>query len=400
MDKFCLKGNGDFVMEINDAFTVCIHKVEKNISKMRFGLREYPSAKDGNYFDVEEQDTKVFSHIMNWTASFYTGMAIWAFVKTRELPYLQWLNAQYIKYHAKVFETPGDTMHDLGFLYSLYAVPMFRMTGDVNQRAVALKAADELAKRFIWKGKYIKAWGRMDGKVGQNVSAVDAKDHFFTQSEGLAIIDCMMNLPLLYWASCQTGNPFYRSVAMQHADTTLQYFIRPDGSVYHAFRFDVNGNPIGGCNYCGYSDESSWARGMAWAIYGFAISYRYTGEWKYFNTAKALAHEFIRQSGASVVPVWDFRLPAGQPANEDTSAAAVAACGFLEIYQQDHTQTPLLQYAKNIVYTLSGEQYLNGDINCPGVLRHQNGTESYTIFGDYFYMEALGRLLDQPNFFW
>ncbi len=387
-------------MEYNDAFAVCIHKIEKNMFKMPFGLREYPPAADGNYFDVEEQNTKAFSHIMNWTASFYTGMAIWAFVKTRELPYLQWLNAQYPKYRAKVFETPEDTMHDLGFLYSLYAVPMFRMTGDVNHRAIAWKAADELAKRFIWKGGYIKAWGRMDGKVGPNVSREDARDHFFTQSEGLAIIDCMMNLPLLYWASCQTGNPFYRSVAMQHADTTLQYFIRQDGSVYHAFRFDADGNPAGGCNYCGYGDESSWARGMAWAIYGFAISYRYTGKRDYFDTAIALAHTFINQSGASMVPVWDFRLPIGQPANEDASAAAIAACGFLEIYQHDHTQVSLLQYAKDVACTLSGEKYLNSDSDCPGVLRHQNGSECYTIFGDYFYMELLGRLLGLPDFFW
>src|SRR5208283_5044043 len=148
-----------------------------------------------------------------------------------------------------------------------------------------------------------------------------------TEHDNMAIIDCMMNLPLLYWASLESGNPKFRAAAIKQADTTLKYFIRPDDSVFHAYRFDLKtGRPLGGDNYCGRSVDSHWARGTAWAIYGFALSHRYTGDKKYLDASLRLARKFNRELNGDALPVWDFKLPSGEAPLRDSSAAAIVVC--------------------------------------------------------------------------
>ena len=387
-------------MTAKDCFDICVKKTENNIKKMKLGLREYPSCKDGYYFDARPDNTKDFMHIMNWTASFFTGMAILSYRAGRNIEMLRWLNSQYPLYYSKVFDTSDENMHDMGFLYSLYSVPMYAMSGDLNQKKLILKAADELAKRFVMNGRYIRAWGRMDDKISDYVSEADRRGHFFTQSKGLAIIDCMMNLPLLFKASEISGNSFYKSIAEAHADTVIRHFIRADGSVYHAYRFDPEtGAPLGGCNYCGYSDESYWARGTTWAIYGFAIAYRYTGKQEYLDTALRLANGFIDNLPDDNIPFWDFRLPEGEEKNKDTSAAAIAVCGFKEILRNSRSPK-IAEYAEKILSTLMTDRYTDTDIERPGILKDQNGSRSYTPYGDYFYMEALSKETGMDDICW
>ncbi len=382
---------------------LCIKKTQLHIASMGNKLREYPSRKDGFYFTEYPQEAREpleLSHIFVWTPSFFTGMGALAYQSTHDPMYLNWLNQFYSLYHHKVFETPLDTMHDLGFLYSPYSVALYKLTGDINQRSVALKAADELAKRFYPRGNYIRAWGKLDNTVPSYVSDELAKDHFFTESKGLAIIDCMMNLPLLYWASETTGNPFYRNIANAHADMTQKYFIREDGTPFHAYRFhEDTGEPLGGTNYCGYSRDSYWARGASWAIYGFAIAYRYTGNIPYLETAKALVDSFIKESSDTVVPLWDFRLPPEEQPRQDSSAAAVVACALLELHSLDPSEDYVHHFSR-IMETLSSKSYLNRDPNCPGILDHTNRSEGYWICGDYFFMEAVVRGLYGGKVFW
>jgi len=378
----------DFIMDVNDILDICAEKTKKNIKKMKLGLREYPGNTEGNYFDVPEENTKSFEHIMNWTASFFTGMAILSFDRTKDMEYLKWLNAQYPLYYSKVFDNPEENMHDMGFLFSLYSVGLYRLTGDLNHRKVALKAADELAKRFVENGEYIRAWGRMDNKIPDYVTEEDKNNAFFVHSRGLAIIDCMMNLPLLFFASEETGEDFYKTIAIKHADTTMKHFIRKDNSVYHAFRFGEDGHPIGGCNYCGYGDESYWARGTTWAIYGFAIAYGYTKKEEYLDIAIKLALAFTENLDGSYIPVWDFRLPDEEPKNVDTSAAAIAVCGFYEILKHKEV-SKLREYADKILDELKTEKYTDCDTDVPGILKEQNGEKKYTSYGDYyFYLEG------------
>lgn len=407
--------------KVKKALDVAIKKTDLNISNIGLDLREFPGQYDGYYFKGERENYIKLEHVFGWTQSFFTGMGYWAYKVTHKEEYLKWLNSFYDIYYKKVFETPLDTMHDLGFLYIPYAVAIYKLTNDQNMKKLGIKAADELAKRFIPNGGYIRAWGRMDNKVPDYVDSQLAKDHFFTESKGLAIIDCMMNLPLLFWASETTGNPYYKRVATAHADTTLKYFIRDDDSVYHAYRFDEEtGEPIGGANYCGYSTESYWARGTAWAIYGFIIAYHYTNKKEYLDISLRLSRKFINLCEEDGIPIWDFRLPEDQPAlyqgekkdwlnwdvsevqniryNRDSSATAIALCGFYQILE--NLNDTEIENATDKMLTSLVEDYTNYDLTTPGLLSSQNGSMLYTCYGDYFYMEALTKKLHDFDNIW
>lgn len=360
-----------------------IEKIKRIIAEIGTELRDFPESKTGRYFENREKCLPI-GHIFSWTQSFFCGMAYWAFVETKDMNILKWLYSFKESYYDKVFKTPLETMHDLGFLYIPYAVALYKLTGDDDMKAIVIKAADELAKRFEPKGRYIRAWGRMDYQIPAYVDEKLAQDCFFTQSNGLAIIDCMMNIPLLFIASQITNNKYYERIAKAHADTTMQYFIREDYSVRHAYRFsEESGEAIGEENYCGYGIGSYWARGTAWAIYGFMCCHKYTGDEKYLDLSRKLLKKFAQECGGNM-PVWDFRLPENEKKNIDTSAAAIvlSACRYLKQY--DHE-------AEQFSEKLSAEllRYLDTSVETDGLLREQNGREVYASYGDYYLVEAI-----------
>ncbi|MDF2924149.1 MAG: glycosyl hydrolase, family 88 [Paenibacillaceae bacterium] len=370
---------------LQQAWETGLRKLEISRREFTGELWEFLEKKDGQYFRAEPSTRKPFHDIGCWVASFYSGMELLAFERQHDLERFKWINRFYTTYHDKVTRHAAETMHDLGFLYSPYSVKHYKLTGDVNQRRTALKAAELLAARFVLPGGYIKAWGRMDQSGPE------------AWGSGIAIIDTMMNLPLLFWAAEETGNPFYRDIAARHADFTARLMVREDGSVYHAYRFDeASGEPLGGCNFCGFADESHWARGTAWAIYGFAIAARYTGNPAYLDTSIRLARRFLAELRGDAVPVWDFRLPPKESPRKDSSAAAIAACGFLELARQD-PEGGWREQAERSLTALASADYLDGDAATAGMLKHSNGREVYTIYGDYFFMEALAQSLD-PNY--
>ena len=242
---------------LRQAYDLCVRKTRVNIKRLADEPKTAALAEDGNYFNWQEN----FYEIGNWTSSFFTGMALLAWRETEDEYFLKQVLRLAPHYREKVFNRYVDTHHDLGFLYSLYSVALYKLTGDTEHREVGLRAAEVLAQRFNPKGNFIRAWGHMNT----------------TEQDNMAIIDCLMNLPLLYWATQETGDQKYHNIAVKHADMALKYFIRPDDSVNHAFRFDLKtGEPVGADNYCGYDKDSYWARGTTWAIYGFALSYGYT----------------------------------------------------------------------------------------------------------------------------
>ncbi len=218
-----------------------------------------------------------------------------------------------------------------------------------------------------------------------------------------------MNLPLLYWAARESGNRKFREIAVRHADMCLEHFIRPDASVCHAFRFDLKtGAPLGQDNYCGFAPDSHWARGTAWAIYGLALSHRPTRAPKYLAASLRLAKRFIAQLDDEIVPVWDFKLTADAPRVRDSSAAAIAVCGFQELARLRAADADISQAMDALLQRLCGDEYLNSDPDCPGLLRHAQinpqgpGTAAnvFASWGDYFLMEALARELFQTDAFW
>ena len=364
------------------AFDLCVQKSRRNIKDLADEPKTWSWAVDGDYSKFQEG----FFEIGNWTSSFFTGMALLAWRETEDEYFLQQVLRLAPAYREKAMVRYLDMHHDAGFLYTLYSVALYKLTGDRANREVGLAAAVALYQRFNPRGNFIRAWGRLDT----------------SEHDNLAIIDCMMNLPLLYWASGETGDPKYRDAAVRQADTSLKCFIRPDDSVFHAFRFDLNtGQPLHGDNYCGQAVASYWARGAAWAIYGFALSYRYTGDRKYLEASLRLARKFIAQLDAEVVPVWDFRLLRGSSPVRDASAAAVAVCGFQELQKIGAADALILKTKTALLARLCSEEYLDFNNSCRGVLKSAYGDKvAYSSWGDYFLMEALARELFQFEGWW
>ncbi len=367
---------------LSRAFDVCVAKTRRNIADLAAAPKTWSNAVDGDYAKWDED----FFEIGNWTSSFFTGMALLAWRETADECFLQQTLRLAPAYREKVFTRFIDTHHDLGFLYSLYSVALFRLTQDPAHREVGLRAAEVLYQRFNHAGGFIRAWGHINT----------------TEQDNMAIIDCMMNLPLLYWASLESGDPKYRAAAIRQADTTLKYFVRPDDSVFHAYRFDLKtGAPLGGDNYCGRAVDSHWSRGTAWAIYGFALSHRYTGDPKYLAASLRLARKFNQELNGDAMPPWDFRLPTGEARLRDSSAAAIVVCGYQELEKLGAADALMIKTKESLLHELCSEAYLNPEIFCRGILKEGqvglNGPGSaqnaYTSWGDYYLMEALDREL-------
>lgn len=368
--------------QLESALALCIKKVRRNIQDLAAQPKSWSWDVAGDYANWNED----FFAISNWTSSFITGMALLAWQESEDEFFLRQVLRLQEAYRDKVFRHPDDTMHDLGFLYSLYSVALYKLTGDKVHREVGLRAAELLAGRYNPAAKFIRAWGRMD------------RTHVGTTDDGsiyvadMAIVDCMMNLPLLFWAAAESGNKNFYDVAVSHANTTLKNFIRADDSLYHAYRFNLqSGAAARGENYCGRDVETHWARGTTWAIYGFALCYRYTREEKYRDASLRLAKKFIANLDDEVVPVWDFRLPDGELRLRDSSAGAIAVCGFQELLR--HGSDPSLANAKDrLVRRLCRDDYLDPNPHCRGILKNGQvgrARNAYTSWGDYYLMEAL-----------
>lgn len=381
---------------LSPAFEAAVRKIRTNIVLLADAPKSAAFAEDGNYFAFHEG----FNEIGNWTSSFFTGMALLAFEATRDPHFLHHTERLAPAYRDKLLVHGMDTMHDLGFLYSLYSVALHRITGAEAHRAVGLYAADALAGRFHPGGGFLQAWGRMDDR--------------HTEYRGLAIIDCLMNLPLLFWASRETGSARYLDIAVRHADTTLRHFVRADDSVFHAYRFDPGtGAPLAGDNYCGFDTGSHWARGTTWAIYGFALAHRHTCDPRYLDASRRIAHRYLSLLDADLVPVWDFRLPEDQPRLRDASAAAVAVCGLDELARHCPGEPAFAAAAERILKRLCAPDLLDAGDSCRGLLRNAQvgagriegrnayrARNVYTSWGDYYLMEALARRLRGLPGYW
>lgn len=370
-------------------YNTFIQKTKKNIKDLADDHRTWSFDVEGKYENFNED----FFDIGNWTTSFFTGMALLSFETTNDTYFLKQLYRFEERYAEKVFDKYYNTMHDLGFLYILYSVGLYNITNDREMKRISLKAADELTKRFNIYGGYIRAWGRMDQEE--------------PQYKGLAIIDSLMNIPLLFWAYKQTGFKYYYDIAQTHANTMLKYLVREDYSVNHAYRFDEEtGEPLHADNFCGYDVNSHWARGTAWAIYGFTIAYKYTNQNKFLSTAISLAKRFITLSKETIVPIWDFRLPSNANLVRDSSALAIALCGIIEILKYFKDEE-LNHYIHKAMDLLCCDEYINTELNCRGVLKYGQvgdpvlkAKEAYTSWGDYFLMEAICKLLYGVEGYW
>jgi unsaturated chondroitin disaccharide hydrolase len=285
--------------------------------------------------------------------------------------------------------------HDIGFLYSLSSKAQWIVEKDEEARRLTLDAADALMARWRPELQLIQAWGPADDPV----------------NGGRIIIDCMMNLPLLYWASEQTGEPRYYNAAVAHADKSRKFLVRGDGSSYHTFIIDQKtGDSTGGATHQGYCNGSTWTRGQAWGIYGFALSYKYTKNPLYLETAKQMALYFIERLPEDAVAYWDFDVPVETGTKRDSSASAIAACGILEILEHLPAGDPdrdALWNGLNRSMSSLALHYTPKDETVQGFIEHgaygvRGGasTDDCMIWGDYFYLEALLRLTNGRKGYW
>lgn len=351
----------------------------------------------GDRFPGEACENGVWPRTDNveWTTSFWPGQLWLAWEMTGEARYAE-AAERYLPSFANRIERRIDTAtHDLGFLYTLSCVSAWRLTGNEEAKRSALLAADALMERYNPTAKIIQAWGDLNDP----------------EQQGRMIIDCNMNLPLLYWASEQTGDARYADAATAHVRQAAAYIVRPDASTYHTYYMDVTtGEPRFGNTHQGYSDSSCWSRGQAWGIYGFMLSYLHTGDKSLVELSRSLAHYFINRLPEDDVCHWDLAL-LGTDAVRDSSAAAIAACGLLEMVKAlpalDSHRAHYEEMALRIVKSLT-ENYLSADDEpCEGLLKHSvyhmasgKGVDECCSWGDYFYLEALTRLRQVWNLYW
>lgn len=275
--------------------------------------------------------------------------------------------------------------HDVGFMWRISSGFDYEMTGDEKNRKRALLAANLLAGRFNPNG-FIRAWNG-------------------DQNAGWAIIDCMMNLSVLYFAAEQMGDPRFAIVAQKHADTVQRVFIREDGTSEHIVVFDpVTGEVVDKLGGQGWKAGSVWSRGQAWAIYGFAISHRHTGRKDYLETACKVADAFIDLVKEDWLPDCDLRAPK-EPVIKDDCAGSIAACGLLEIAEILGDAGERYRDAAFNLLTAMEKNHADWTKASPAIFTHC--TASYAndhhiamTYGDYYFIEAVNRLLGDYKLRW
>ena len=317
--------------------------------------------------------------LYDWTSGFFPGSLWYMYEFTND----EMFKKQAIEYTNLLYNLKNYTgTHDLGFMVYCSYGNGFRLTGDTSYIHVMVETSDNLISRFNEKTGTIRSWD-------------------FGEWQFPVIIDNMMNLELLFWASDFTKNPKYRDVALRHADTTMKNHYRPDFSSYHVIDYDtITGNVIAKQTFQGYADESAWARGQAWGLYGYTVCYRATGDEKYLRMAENIAG-FIMDNVKTedLIPYWDYNAPDIPNAPRDASAAAVTASALFELSQYTKQGDKYFNYAETVLKNLSGEQYLAKKGENKGfILMHSVGhlpanseIDTPLNYADYYYLESLMR---------
>lgn len=325
-----------------------------------------------------------------WTNGFWGGMMWQMYALTENESYRKIAEDNERKLDACLMDY-GKLDHDNGFKWLPTAVADYRMTKNPASRNRGLLAASNLAGRYNTVGKFIRAWNDWGNE-----------DH-----RGWAIIDCMMNLPLLYWASEETKDPRFAQIAVSHAYTAKENFIRGDGSANHIVEFDLEtGKMVRSYGGQGFGEGSSWTRGQSWALYGFTLSYLHIKDAAFLETAERVANYFIANIPESgLIPV-DFRQPVDVDF-VDSTAAAIAACGLTELAKltEGRQSGIYLKAALKMLKTIEEECFRWNELEDNLLTRcsaayHDREHEFSIIYGDYYFLEALMKLAGKELFLW
>lgn len=369
--------------------------LDRAVEQVRVNLPLYAgkcqnhSSVDGVYPSCENEQ---------WTCGFWPGELWLAYERTGGRDFLDSATELVGSFDRRIREKIQVEHHDMGFLYTPSCVAAWKLTGDVRARDAAVLAADQLLTRFQEKGGFFQAWGPMG-----------------EPSNYRYIIDCLMNLPLLYWAGEVTGEAKYAGPAHRHTETCLANSFRPDGSTFHTFYMRPDGSPDRGETCQGYRADSAWARGQSWGIYGSALSYRYTRDPKLLEVFRRALDFYLSRLPGDMVPYWDLIFTDGSGEPRDSSSAAITACGLLEAAQHlpDGEAERCRVSAGRMVSSLIQNYTLPEPVPGAGLLLHgtyskkspyntcaEEGVDEFVSWGDYFYMEALTRLTTDWDPYW
>lgn len=378
---------------VEEAFSTA-QKQYTDLLQVSVNLSEYPRTThpDGN--------TKYVS-IADWTGGFWPGNLWYVFDYTNDNRWKQ----DAIKWTESLESNQFNTSHhDLGFMMYCSYGNAYRITKNEKYKQILIQSAKSLAKRYNPTVGCIESWNQRMAWDGKNMW------HF------PVIIDNMMNLELLFFASKETGDPSYKALAIRHAETTMKYHIRPDFSTYHVVNYDtITGKVLNQQTCQGYADNSTWARGQAWAIYGYTMVYRETGDKRYLETAKKLAGFYINHPNMpkDKVPYWDFNVNQTgfnpdwkyDPKKmsyipRDASAAAIVASALLELSGYLGKEgKEYKEFAVASLASLSSPEYLaKPSTNGHFLLKHSVGSFPHgaeidvpLVYADYYFLEALLR---------
>ena len=319
-----------------------------------------------------------------WCAGFWPGILWYDYEYTKD-PVIKAEAERFTDALESISHITPAYDHDLGFLMFCSYGNGYRLTHNEAYRKVILRSADALAELFNPKAGTILSWPR-------NVEMLGGHN---------TIMDNMINLEMLFWASKNGGDKNLYDIAVSHADTTMKYHFRPDYTSYHVAVYDtLTGHFIKGMTHQGYSDSSMWARGQAWAIYGYTVVYRETQDPKYLDFVQRVTDVYLKRLPDDYIPYWDFDDPAIPYAPRDASAACVVASALLELsgYVSPEKGSTYREAALRMLESLSSDKYQCGKQK-PAFLLHStghypNGSEidASIIYADYYYIEALLRL--------
>lgn len=369
-----------------DFFDKCEAKLNRVADEITF---DYPLGISEGY----EYKPPTFKY--NWMSGFWGGM-MW-------LLYLQTNNEKYKKIAVRSSERMKNMFaepeffaaldsHDLGFVVGMTNIPHYKILNDESAKIRAHHAALLLAGRYNPNGEYIVAWSKPNASMPGNTN-------------GVAIIDCLLNLPLLYWATEITGDLRYATIAKKHVDMATRDFIKPDGSVYHIVNKDprtgeVVGHPAGQ----GYAEGTSWSRGQSWGIYGFLMSYIHTKDEELLKASKNVANYVMTNFGDHKLAPVDYMQPE-EPAYVDASANAITACGMIELakYCDEEEANKYIDFAFRLLEAV----YDDCDFGNKNQALVQSAAQMYKdaeyrmpfIYADYFLIEALTKILGKTDFF-
>lgn len=315
----------------------------------------------------------------DWVAGYLPGMLWKVYAETRNPIWLK--RAQ--KWTAPIARFRRDDRDlDFGVLFEPTFVAAWRLTGDREARQTALEAAASMAKRYMPEGRYIRSWGRVDDP----------------REEGYVIIDCLIDLDLLFWAAREEGNPYYFEIAHQHGLATLAATVRPDGSSIQVVELDPRtGKKIRDHHKQAFAVNSCWSRGQGWGLYMFPRLYRHTKDYRFLKGAQSMADYYLANLPSDFVPYWDFRAPGIPNEPRDSSAAALAGVGLWELSGMATDPARRKRYRDAALQTLDSltRNYLSRETD-GRILKHgayhvpaKLAPDESLIFGDYYYLELL-----------